>query len=148
MRHILERNILSPAYEGAHWLRRRWRNAPRQHVYCVVGMLLGLGAPVEFAVLLPLTTKADAVAAGTRIAGEVALSAGARGVTLSVSVGVAEFDADNSASLESLLTAADRALYEAKSARDGQPFEEVARRPSMKGYPLALARTIDRERAR
>ena len=49
MQPIIHRNPWRAAYEATHWVRRQWRNAPRQHVYPVVGMLLGLGAPVGLA---------------------------------------------------------------------------------------------------
>ncbi len=73
----------------------------------------------EFAVLLPQTTRAEAVAAGRRIAGEVARRED-QGASLSVSVGVAELDGARSASIEDLLAAADDALYEAKEAGGGR----------------------------
>ncbi len=276
MRHIIDRNLGRAAYEATHWLLRRWRNAPRQRVYCMVGMLLGLGAPVglalahaisesvfptpawlvediaklpttyayvmgsttaafailgylvgrwsdhlhrlsttdpltglfnrrfletraadeversqrygtpvsllvvdldglkaindthghkagdeaiqtvaqsisesvrandvparvggdEFAVLLPQTASAEALAAGTRIASAVALRAGARGMVLSVSVGVSELDGARSPTLEDLLAAADRALYDAKRAGRGRVLGTTARPASTRSYTV------------
>lgn len=268
------------AYQATHWMRRRWRRAPRQRVYCVVGMLLGLAAPVglalahaisesvlptpawlvediaklpttyayvtgstmaalailgyfvgrwsdhlrrlsttdpltglfnrrflelraaeevdrarrygtplsllvvdldglkaindtrghragdeairtvarsiaesartndvparvggdEFAVLLPQTTRAEAVAAGKRIASEVARREDAQGASLSVSVGVAELDGARSGSIEALLTAADDALYEAKEAGGGRV--SIGRSASPRSYTLAPAAAV------
>lgn len=279
MRHIIH-HFWRAACEATQWVRRRWRNAPRQRAYCVVGMLLGLGAPVglalahaisesvfptpawlvediarlpttyayvmgstmsalailgylvgrwsdhlhrlsttdpltglfnrrflearaadevernqrygtplsllvvdldglkaindmrghnagdeairmvarsiskcmrtndvparvggdEFAVLLPQTARAEALAAGTRIAGEVARCAGAREVALSVSVGVSELDGARSPSLEDLLAAADGALYEAKAAGGGRALGTAGRSASTCGFLLVVDR--------
>jgi len=93
----------------------------------------------ELAVLLPQTAKADALAAGARIAGAVARRAGTRGVSLSVSVGVSELEGVRSASLEDLLAAADGALYDAKGVGRGVVRGAVRRDASMRSYSLAQA---------
>jgi diguanylate cyclase len=76
----------------------------------------------EFAILLPRAGVSDALAAGGRIADEVARRAGTVRAPLSVSVGVAELDGDPARSLSELLEAADRALYDAKGAGRGCVF--------------------------
>ena len=73
----------------------------------------------EFVVVLPQTSRAEALAAGVRIARAVAQRTSSRGVSLSVSVGVAELDRGRDTSLEDLLAAADVALYDAKAAGGG-----------------------------
>lgn len=93
----------------------------------------------EFAVLLPQTARAEALAAGARIAGEVARCAGAQGVALSVSVGVSELDAARAAALEDLLAAADSALYDAKRAGGGRVFGTATRSAPVRSYTLGQA---------
>lgn len=102
----------------------------------------------EFAVLLPQTARAEALAAGTRIAGEVARCASARGVALSASVGVSELDDARLAPLEGLFAAADGALYDAKRAGGGRVLATTARSAPMRSYTLgqavAVAGVVDR----
>lgn len=124
------------ANAATHGVRRRWRNAPRQLVYCVVGMLLGLAAPVvglalahaisESVFPTPAWLVADVAKLPTTYAYVVASATVAFAILgylvgrwsdhlhhLSTT-GVSHLDGTRSASLEGLLLAADSALYDAK----------------------------------
>jgi diguanylate cyclase (GGDEF)-like protein len=72
----------------------------------------------EFAVLVPNASMRDATRLADRILSEVALSVGAFGGHLTISIGIAERRSRMVA--EDLVAAADRALYQAKRAGGGR----------------------------
>lgn len=102
----------------------------------------------EFALLLPDTASAGAVAAGERIRLAAAMSHAREDgspVPLSVSVGVAEAD-EGEEGIEPLLARADRALYAAKAAGRDRVVADSGDRPvaapatPATGLPASLAR--------
>jgi diguanylate cyclase (GGDEF)-like protein len=94
----------------------------------------------EFAVLLPRVDRAGAAAVARSLVETVraeALTADTRGVT--VSVGVIAFDGDTATAADSVLAAADLAMYDAKAAGgDGWAFYAEAR-VTAAPFPAAAA---------
>jgi diguanylate cyclase (GGDEF)-like protein len=80
----------------------------------------------EFAIVAPNTPRHSAQQLAQRLLGHVSEQAGARDAAVTISVGVATFDPphDSSEAAESLLNAADAALYRAK--QDGRNRVNVA----------------------
>jgi len=86
----------------------------------------------EFAVVLPRTRASEAKAVATRIRAEVAERRGELGppldALLSVSIGIADFEAASDHTMSALVEAADQALYIAKTqGRDRIAVKEPAR---------------------
>jgi diguanylate cyclase (GGDEF)-like protein len=91
------------------------------------GDLVGRLGGEEFALLLPDTAIAGAVAAGERIRLAAAMCHAREDgspVPLSVSVGVAEAD-EGQEGIETLMARADRALYAAKAAGRNRVFADA-----------------------